>query len=225
MEKTEKKNITTFHDTIKSMEELYEKKNADYGDSITKNLKEYKQAFPSYLFRLKEKVDRCLSIYDKGNYLIDGNKYSNDELLDYYSMLLDKYPIVSIEDPVYEDDFELFAKVTRMFGDRVILVGDDLFVTNPIYLQKGIDMEAGNAILIKPNQIGTISEMIATIKLAKENNYKTIMSHRSGETEDTLIASLAVGLGTDFIKTGSMSRGERICKYNELMRIEEEIDK
>lgn len=165
------------------------------------------------------------SIYDKGNYLIDENKYSNDELLDYYSMLLDKYPIVSIEDPVYEDDFELFAKVTRMFGDRVILVGDDLFVTNPIYLQKGIDMEAGNAILIKPNQIGTISEMIATIKLAKENNYKTIMSHRSGETEDTLIASLAVGLGTDFIKTGSMSRGERICKYNELMRIEEEIDK
>lgn len=165
------------------------------------------------------------SIYDKGNYLIDGNKYSSDELLDYYSMLLDKYPIVSIEDPVYEDDFELFAKVTRMFGDRVILVGDDLFVTNPIYLQKGIDMEAGNAILIKPNQIGTISEMIATIKLAKENNYKTIMSHRSGETEDTLIASLAVGLGTDFIKTGSMSRGERICKYNELMRIEEEIDK
>lgn len=165
------------------------------------------------------------SIYDKGNYLIDGNKYSNDELLDYYSMFLDKYPIVSIEDPVYEDDFELFAKVTRMFGDRVILVGDDLFVTNPIYLQKGIDMEAGNAILIKPNQIGTISEMIATIKLAKENNYKTIMSHRSGETEDTLIASLAVGLGTDFIKTGSMSRGDRICKYNELMRIEEEIDK
>ena len=165
------------------------------------------------------------SIYDKGNYLIDENKYSNDELLDYYSMLLDKYPIVSIEDPVYEDDFELFAKVTRMFGDRVILVGDDLFVTNPIYLQKGIDMEAGNAILIKPNQRGTISEMIATIKLAKENNYKTIMSHRSGETEDTLIASLAVGLGTDFIKTGSMSRGDRICKYNELMRIEEEIDK
>ena len=163
------------------------------------------------------------SIYDKGNYLIDENKYSNDELLDYYSMLLDKYPIVSIEDPVYDDDFELFAKVTRMFGDRVILVGDDLFVTNPIYLQKGIDMEAGNAILIKPNQIGTISEMIATIKLAKENNYKTIMSHRSGETEDTLIASLAVGVGTDFIKTGSMSRGERICKYNELMRIEEEI--
>lgn len=163
------------------------------------------------------------SIYDKGNYLIDENKYSNDELLNYYSMLLDKYPIVSIEDPVYEDDFELFAKVTRMFGDRVILVGDDLFVTNPIYLQKGIDMEAGNAILIKPNQIGTISEMIATIKLAKENNYKTIMSHRSGETEDTLIASLAVGLGTDFIKTGSMSRGDRICKYNELMRIEEEI--
>ena len=159
------------------------------------------------------------SIYDKGN------KYSSDELLNYYSMLLDKYPIVSIEDPVYENDFELFAKVTRMFGDRVILVGDDLFVTNPIYLQKGIDMEAGNAILIKPNQIGTISEMIATIKLAKENNYKTIISHRSGETEDTIIASLAVGLGTDFIKTGSMSRGERICKYNELMRIEEEIDK
>ena len=165
------------------------------------------------------------SIYDKGNYLIDGNKYSSDELLNYYSKLLDKYPIVSIEDPVYENDFELFAKATKMFGDRVILVGDDLFVTNPIYLQKGIDMEAGNAILIKPNQIGTISEMITTIKLAKENNYKTIMSHRSGETEDTLIASLAVGVGTDFIKTGSMSRGERICKYNELMRIEEEIDK
>lgn len=165
------------------------------------------------------------SIYDKGNYFIDGNKYSSDELLNYYAKLLDKYPIISIEDPVYENDFELFAKITKLFGDRVILVGDDLFVTNPIYLQKGINMEAGNAILIKPNQIGTISEMIATIKLAKENNYRTIMSHRSGETEDTLISFFAVGLGTDFIKAGSMSRGERICKYNELMRIEEEIDK
>lgn len=148
---------------------------------------------------------------------------SKEEMIEYIENLCEKYPIVSVEDGLAEEDWESWKILTQKIGNKVQLVGDDLFVTNPIYLQKGIDMEAGNAILIKPNQIGTISEMIATIKLAKENNYKTIMSHRSGETEDTLIASLAVGLGTDFIKTGSMSRGERICKYNELMRIEEEI--
>lgn len=150
---------------------------------------------------------------------------SKEEMIEYIENLCEKYPIVSVEDGLAEEDWESWKILTQKIGNKVQLVGDDLFVTNPIYLQKGIDMEAGNAILIKPNQIGTISEMIATIKLAKENNYKTIMSHRSGETEDTLIASLAVGLGTDFIKTGSMSRGDRICKYNELMRIEEEIDK
>lgn len=161
--------------------------------------------------------------YKNGKYeLIGENKVlTRDELFDYYEELITKYPIITIEDPVYENDFEGFALMTKRFGDKVQLVGDDLFVTNKEYLQKGIDMKAGNAILIKINQIGTITETIETINLAKENGYKTVISHRSGETEDTSIADLAVGLNLGQIKTGSMSRTDRMCKYNELIRIEE----
>ena len=137
--------------------------------------------------------------------------------------LVKKYPIISIEDPVDENDWEGFKKITEKLGDKIQLVGDDLFVTNKEYLKKGIDMKAGNAILIKVNQIGTITETIETINLAKENNYKTIISHRSGETEDTTIAHLAVGLNLKQIKTGSLSRTDRVCKYNELLRIEENL--
>lgn len=160
--------------------------------------------------------------YENGMYYLKGVnlKLSTDDLIEYYQTLLDKYPIISIEDPVDENDWEGFQKMTERYGD-IQLVGDDLFVTNKKYLQKGIDMKAGNAILIKINQIGTITETIETINIAKENGYKTIISHRSGETEDTSIADLAVGLNLGQIKTGSLSRTDRTCKYNELLRIEE----
>ena len=165
--------------------------------------------------------------YKNGKYeLIGENKsLTRDELFDYYEELITKYPIITIEDPVDENDFEGFALMTKRFGDRIQLVGDDLFVTNKEYLQKGIDMKAGNAILIKINQIGSITETIETINLAKENGYNTVISHRSGETEDTSIADLAVGLNLGQIKTGSMSRTDRICKYNELIRLEEYYNK
>ena len=163
--------------------------------------------------------------YSDGKYNLVGENRSltTDELIDFYKELIDKYPIVSIEDPVDENDWEGFAKITKELRDKVQLVGDDLFVTNKECLQKGIDLKAGNAILLKVNQIGTITETLETIKLAKDNGYKTIISHRSGETEDTTIADLAVGLDLGQIKTGSMSRTDRMCKYNQLMRIEEDI--
>ena len=165
--------------------------------------------------------------YDDGKYNLkgEGRCLNTIELIDFYEELITKYPILSIEDPVDENDWEGFRLITERIGDKVQLVGDDLFVTNKKCLQKGIDMKAGNAILLKVNQIGTITETLETIDLARSNGYKTIISHRSGETEDTTIAHLAVGLDLGQIKTGSMSRTDRICKYNELIRIEEEIEK
>ena len=167
--------------------------------------------------------------YDKetGKYNLvgEGRSLTTDELIDFYSELVTKYPIISIEDPVDENDWEGFSKITSRLGDKIQLVGDDLFVTNKECLQMGIDHHAGNAILLKVNQIGTITETLETIDLARKNGYKTIISHRSGETEDTTIADLAVGLDLGQIKTGSMSRTGSICKYNQLMRIEEELEK
>ena len=162
--------------------------------------------------------------YEDGKYHVDGKELTTDELINFYEELVNTYPIISIEDPVDENDWEGFTKITERIGDRVQLVGDDLFVTNKKCLQMGIDKKAGNAILLKVNQIGTITETIETIELAKANGYKTIISHRSGETEDNTIADLAVGLDLGQIKTGSMSRTDRICKYNQLMRIEEELN-
>ena len=156
-------------------------------------------------------------------YKLDNKELSTDELMKYYIELINNYPILSIEDPFYENDFDTLAKFTKLVNNRIMVVGDDYFVTNELYLQKGIDMKAGNAILLKANQIGTITEMTKTVMLAKKNNYKTIISHRSGETEDTFIADLAVGMAIPFIKTGSMCRGERIAKYNRLLRIEEKL--
>lgn len=158
-------------------------------------------------------------------YSIDGRNLTNKELIAYYQELLKRYPILSVEDPFFEDDFDTLKEFTALVGDKIMIVGDDYFVTNEKYLQKGIDMHAGNAILLKANQIGTVTEMTKTILLAKKHNYKTIISHRSGETEDTFIADLAVGMSIPFIKTGSMCRGERIAKYNRLLRIEEKIKK
>jgi len=176
--------------------------------------------------------DVCLAIdvaasefYENGKYNLVGENRSltTEELVEFYEELCSKYPIISIEDPVDENDWEGFRLVTERLGDKIQLVGDDLFVTNKKCLQMGIDNHAGNAILLKVNQIGTITETLETIELARANGYKTVISHRSGETEDTTIADLAVGLNLGQIKTGSMSRTDRICKYNQLMRIEDEL--
>lgn len=163
-------------------------------------------------------------LYNDGIYIVEGKSLNTEELIDYYEYLVNKYPICSIEDPVDENDWDGFRLITERLGSKIQLVGDDLFVTNKEYLQRGIDNKAGNAILLKVNQIGTITETLETIALAKKHNYNTIISHRSGETEDTTIADLAVGLNLGQIKTGSLSRTDRLCKYNELIRIEEEID-
>lgn len=154
-------------------------------------------------------------------YHIENQEWTKEDLINYYEMLVDQYPILSIEDPFEENDFDSLAKLTSLLGNKIMVIGDDTFVTNSKYLQKGIEKKAGNAILLKANQIGTVSEMLKTIQLAKQNNYQTIISHRSGETLDTFISDFAVGLNLPYIKTGSMSRGERIAKYNRLMKIEE----
>ena len=165
-------------------------------------------------------------IYNKNTntYNIDNKLLSPRDLLKYYCYIVEKYPIISIEDPFDENDFESLRVMTNLLGNKIMLVGDDYFVTNSKCLQKGIEMNAGNAIIIKANQIGTVSETIQTLILAKKNNYIPIISHRSGETEDTFIADFAVGLCIPYIKTGSLSRGERIAKYNQLLRIEEKLD-
>ena len=166
-------------------------------------------------------------LYSKSNnkYLIDNKELSSDELIKYYVTLVNRYPIISIEDPFQEFDFESMAVLTKLIGEKVMIVGDDYFTTNIKYLEEGIKLNAGNAILLKANQIGTVTEMIKTIIYARRHNYKMIISHRSGETMDTFIADFGVGLSLPFIKTGSMSRGERICKYNRLMQIEENLMK
>ncbi|MDD4644300.1 MAG: phosphopyruvate hydratase, partial [Bacilli bacterium] len=163
--------------------------------------------------------------YEDGKYELKGEDKVFDckELISFYEGLINKYHIMSIEDGLEETDFEGFRLMTERLGDKIQLVGDDLFVTNAELLQKGIDNKACNAILLKVNQIGTVSETLDTIELAKKNNYKTVISHRSGETEDTFIADFAVGLELGQIKTGSLSRTDRTCKYNQLLRIEEEI--
>lgn len=155
-------------------------------------------------------------------YLLEGKKYTKEELVDYYEKLVNKYNIISIEDGMAEEDYEGWKLLTVRLSN-IQLVGDDLFVTNKKLLQKGISMGIANAILLKLNQIGTVTETLDTIKLARENNYKTIISHRSGETEDNYISDFAVGLNLGQIKTGSLSRGERLSKYNRLLRIEEKI--
>lgn len=163
-------------------------------------------------------------LYENGKYNIDGKGFTTEELIEYYDELINKYPIMSIEDPLDQNDWDGFADITKRLKDRVQIVGDDLFVTNKKYLEKGIRLGCCNAILIKVNQIGTITEMLETIELAKENNCNIIISHRSGETEDTTIADLAVGLNVGQIKTGSLSRTDRICKYNQLFRIEDGLN-
>lgn len=163
------------------------------------------------------------TFYYDGKFLLstESKTLSTDELIHMYETWIDSYPIISIEDGLDEDNWQGFKKLTELIGKRVMVVGDDLFATDINRLKQGIDLGAANAILVKLNQIGTVSETIETILEAKKAGYKAIISHRSGETEDTSIAHLAVGLSTEWIKTGSVSRGERTAKYNELLRIEE----
>ncbi|MFZ9324032.1 MAG: phosphopyruvate hydratase [Candidatus Fonsibacter ubiquis] len=177
-------------------------------------------------------INICLDVaanelYVSGKYKIKENNkpVTADELINYYKSLCNKYPIVSIEDPVFEDDWNIWKKLTRELGKKVQIVGDDLFVTNLMRLKKGVKELAANAILIKPNQIGTVTETLEVINFAKKNKFNTIISHRSGDSEDTFIADLAVATESSQIKTGSLARSERVSKYNRLLRIEEEIGK
>ena len=165
------------------------------------------------------------SFFENGKYMLkaENKALSSEEMVDYYVYLCDKYPIISIEDGLAEDDWDGFALMTQKIGHKVQIVGDDLFVTNSDRLQTGIDKKAANSILIKLNQIGTVSETLKTIELAKKHHFTTVISHRSGETSDTFIADLAVAVNAGHIKTGSLCRGERTEKYNQLLRIEEEL--
>lgn len=165
------------------------------------------------------------SFYERSKYVLsrEGSSLSNSELIDYYARWVEDYPIVSIEDGLAEDDWEGWVALTARLGDRITLVGDDLYVTNLRRLETGLARRASNAILIKPNQVGTLTETINTVKRAQKAGWLTVISHRSGETEDTTIADLAVAVGSGLIKTGAPCRSERVAKYNRLLRIEEEL--
>ena len=163
--------------------------------------------------------------YKDGKYIFEseGRELSAIELIDYYEKLVEKYPLYSIEDGLAEDDWDSWEIMTQRLGNSIQIVGDDIFVTNPDIFKRGIEQGIGNSILIKLNQIGTVTETLDTIQMAKESGYTTIVSHRSGETEDSFIADLAVGINSGQIKTGTMSRSDRVAKYNQLMRIEERL--
>jgi len=162
--------------------------------------------------------------YENGKYKFEGALNSSDEMIAYYTSLVDAYPIVSIEDPLNEEDWAGWTQMTKLLGSRIQIVGDDLFVTNPERLAKGIAGNTANALLVKVNQIGTLTETIDAVEMAHRADYRSMMSHRSGETEDTTIADLAVALNCGQIKTGAPARTERVAKYNQLLRIEEELD-
>jgi enolase len=162
-------------------------------------------------------------VFSDGVYRFEGREKSSAEMPGFWAELVDRYPIVSIEDGAAEDDWESWQALTEQLGDKVQLVGDDLFVTNPVRLQQGIDRGVANSILVKVNQIGTLTETVEAVRLAQANGYSVVMSHRSGETEDATIADLAVALGTGQIKTGAPARSDRVAKYNQLLRIEEEL--
>ena len=161
--------------------------------------------------------------FDNASYKFEGKQLTSDQMITYYSDLVSAYPLISIEDPLDENDWDGWAKLTAQLGDKIQIVGDDLFVTNPERLLRGIESKTANALLVKVNQIGTLTETIDAVNLAHKSNYRSMMSHRSGETEDTTIADLAVALNCGQIKTGAPARSERVAKYNQLLRIEEEL--
>lgn len=201
-------------------------------DSDEKALEYIIKAVKKSGLKIGKDINICLDVaanelYSFGKYKIkeDKNAVTSKELINYYKKLCNKFPIVSIEDPVFEDDWIVWKKLTKELGKKIQIVGDDLFVTNLTRLKKGVMELAANAILIKPNQIGTVSETLEVINFAKKNNFNTIISHRSGDSEDTFIADLAVATESSQIKTGSLARSERVAKYNRLLRIEEEFGK
>lgn len=239
----------TFSEAIRASAEIYQHlkkilKNAKHITSIgdeggfAPNLKNNEEPIQIILeaiqkagYHPKEQIAIALDVAssefvnDKGIYCLkgEGRELTSEELIEYYEQLIAKYPIVSIEDGLSEDDWEGWHKLTQKLGHKVQLVGDDLFVTNAKILAQGIDKNIANAVLIKPNQIGTISQTMQTIRLAQRNHYRCIMSHRSGESEDAFIADFAVALNTGEIKTGSTARSERMAKYNRLLAIENEL--
>ncbi|WP_298757995.1 phosphopyruvate hydratase [uncultured Campylobacter sp.] len=187
------------------------------------------QAIEKAGYKAGEQIKLALDVaaselYENGKYKLEGKEFSSEELIERYAQLCEKYPIFSIEDGLSEDDWVGWAKLTSKLGSKVQLVGDDLFVTNEKILREGIAKGVGNAILIKPNQIGTVSQTMQTIRLAQRKGYRCVMSHRSGESEDSFIADFAVAMNTGQIKTGATSRSERNAKYNRLLEIERETD-
>ncbi|QCD44081.1 phosphopyruvate hydratase [Campylobacter mucosalis] len=235
----------SFSDALRSATEIYHKLKAilnklghstAVGDEggFAPNLKDNEEPIVLIMQAIKEagyegKIKLALDVasselYKDGKYVVQGKSLSSDELIEYYAMLCEKYPIFSIEDGLSEDDWDGWEKLTQRLGGKIQLVGDDLFVTNEKILREGIQKGVANAILIKPNQIGSVSQTMQTVRLAQRNGYRCVMSHRSGESEDSFIADFAVALNTGEIKTGATSRSERNAKYNRLLEIELEND-
>lgn len=195
-------------------------KNSDAIELIIEAIKEAKYSTNE----IKICLDVAASeIYNNGRYFLNNNAYTSEEFAGLLESLVNKYPIISIEDGMSQDDWDGWKLLTKKTGNRCQLVGDDLFVTNIFRIKTGVEKKAANSVLIKPNQIGTVSETMEAVNYAKSRNYTTIISHRSGETEDTFIADLAVGMNSGLIKTGSLARSERVAKYNRLMQIEETL--
>lgn len=236
--------FTTFSDALRAGSEIFHtlKKLLNEAGHITAvgdeggfapRVKDSREAFTflmnaiekaGYAGKVKLAIDAAASeFYADGVYTVDGQQLSSAELVDFYVKLSEEFPIVSIEDSHSEDDWEGFSSMVSRVGGHIQLVGDDLLVTNVTRIQTALEKKSANAVLIKLNQIGTVSETVDAIQLGQKNGWNAVVSHRSGETEDTFIAHLAVGLKTGQIKTGSLSRTDRVCKYNELLRIEEEL--
>jgi len=227
--------VEVFHNLKKVLSGAGHSTNVGDEGGFAPNLQSHEEAVESILkaiekagYRPGEDISLSLDsaaseFYKNGQYQMEGKALSNDEMIEYYSNLAAKYPIYSIEDGLAEEDFQGWVKLTQKLGDKLLLVGDDLFVTNKEILEVGIKEKQANSILIKVNQIGSLTETFDTLKLAYENNFKAIISHRSGETGDSFIADLAVACGAGHIKTGSASRSDRIEKYNQLLRIEEQL--
>ncbi|MFT6069059.1 MAG: enolase [Bacteriovoracaceae bacterium] len=227
--------VEIFHHLKKVLDSEGHSTNVGDEGGFAPNLDSHEEAIKA-IFKAVEKAgyqptkDISLSLdaaasefYKDGAYIMQGKSYTSEEMIDYYSGLVDKYPIYSIEDGLDESDYEGWQKLTEKLGDKILLIGDDLFVTNKKILQRGIDDKEANAILVKVNQIGSLTETFETLELAFENDFKAVISHRSGETGDAFIADLAVACGAGHIKTGSASRSDRMEKYNQLLRIEEEL--
>ncbi|MCO4794091.1 MAG: phosphopyruvate hydratase [Bacteriovoracaceae bacterium] len=227
--------VETFHALKKVLSDANHSTNVGDEGGFAPNLGSHEEAIDNILKAIeiagyKPGVDISLALdsaasefYKDGKYIMQGREYTSEDMVNYYSDLVSKYPIYSIEDGLDESDFDGWVKLTAALGDKVLLVGDDLFVTNKKILQEGIEKKQANSILVKVNQIGSMTETFETLELAFKNNFKAIISHRSGETGDSFIADLAVASGSGHIKTGSASRSDRMEKYNQLLRIEESL--